>query len=293
LARPWLRAKAALLAGRGTVFGPPLPCYVAHRGASAFAAENTYRALQLGFQGARIVECDVQMTSDGQIVICHDETLRRTGRYNPVLAKMARTDFERILDTPISGLRFEDVAQVDVTSWREPGQPAQAAPLLSQLLRGLQGDDRGFFVEVKGGDHAIVGPLADLLTTGAGRNAQVMVIGFDLAVMANVKRACPGVPAMLLCQTYPEPQRFGVTTANELAEAIQHTLTAGLDFIGLQDNSALGPELVGAIHDAGLGCYVWNAAADDCEANAHTLASYGVDYIATNYSGHRTPLAPR
>lgn len=51
----------------------------AHRGASAYAPENTLEAFQLAVtQQADGVELDVQMTKDGKLVVIHDETIDRT-----------------------------------------------------------------------------------------------------------------------------------------------------------------------------------------------------------------------
>lgn len=51
----------------------------AHRGANAHAPENTLPAFELAVaQGADGVEFDVQLTSDGALVVIHDETLDRT-----------------------------------------------------------------------------------------------------------------------------------------------------------------------------------------------------------------------
>jgi len=51
----------------------------AHRGASAYAPENTLEAFKLAAEmGADGVELDVQMTKDGQIVVIHDEKIDRT-----------------------------------------------------------------------------------------------------------------------------------------------------------------------------------------------------------------------
>ena len=50
----------------------------AHRGASAYAPENTVEAFALAMeQGADGIELDVQMTKDGQVVVIHDETIAR------------------------------------------------------------------------------------------------------------------------------------------------------------------------------------------------------------------------
>lgn len=50
----------------------------AHRGASAYAPENTLEAFQMAMeQGADGIELDVQMTKDGELVVIHDETIDR------------------------------------------------------------------------------------------------------------------------------------------------------------------------------------------------------------------------
>lgn len=55
------------------------PLVIGHRGASAYAPENTLsafeRAVALGADG---VELDAKLTADGQIVVIHDQTLERT-----------------------------------------------------------------------------------------------------------------------------------------------------------------------------------------------------------------------
>ncbi len=51
---------------------------VAHRGASAYAPENTLEAFALAAEmGAWGVELDAHLTKDGQIVVAHDENLER------------------------------------------------------------------------------------------------------------------------------------------------------------------------------------------------------------------------
>ena len=50
----------------------------AHRGASAYAPENTMLSFYLGvYMQANGIETDVQMTKDGVLVLFHDDTLRR------------------------------------------------------------------------------------------------------------------------------------------------------------------------------------------------------------------------
>ena len=50
----------------------------AHRGASAYAPENTMEAFRLAQQmGADGIELDVHLTRDGKILVTHDENARR------------------------------------------------------------------------------------------------------------------------------------------------------------------------------------------------------------------------
>lgn len=55
------------------------PYFIAHRGASAFAPENTLSAFRLAVEhGADAVELDAKLSSDGRVVVIHDQTLNRT-----------------------------------------------------------------------------------------------------------------------------------------------------------------------------------------------------------------------
>jgi glycerophosphoryl diester phosphodiesterase len=55
-----------------------MPLVIAHRGASAYAPENTLAACELAVQmGADMIELDVQRTSDGELVVFHDDTTER------------------------------------------------------------------------------------------------------------------------------------------------------------------------------------------------------------------------
>lgn len=52
---------------------------LAHRGASAYAPENTMAAFEMALEmGADAIELDVQMSRDGYLVVVHDPVLERT-----------------------------------------------------------------------------------------------------------------------------------------------------------------------------------------------------------------------
>ncbi len=52
---------------------------IAHRGASAYAPENTITAFdKAAILGARMIEFDVMLSQDGEPFVIHDENLKRT-----------------------------------------------------------------------------------------------------------------------------------------------------------------------------------------------------------------------
>ena len=52
---------------------------ISHRGYSAKYPENTMIAFQKAVEcGTHGIELDVQLSKDGEVVICHDETIDRT-----------------------------------------------------------------------------------------------------------------------------------------------------------------------------------------------------------------------
>jgi len=64
------------------------PLVIAHRGASRFAPENTLAAFELAArQGAHAIELDAKLSSDGVVVVHHDQTLERTTNGSGALAE--------------------------------------------------------------------------------------------------------------------------------------------------------------------------------------------------------------
>ncbi|MBO1910639.1 hypothetical protein J4G37_38350, partial [Microvirga sp. 3-52] len=52
---------------------------IAHRGASAYAPENTPASFQLAEEmNANYIELDIHLTKDGEIVVMHDEDVAKT-----------------------------------------------------------------------------------------------------------------------------------------------------------------------------------------------------------------------
>ncbi|MDH3919787.1 MAG: glycerophosphodiester phosphodiesterase family protein, partial [Rhodospirillales bacterium] len=71
-----------------------LPRVMGHRGAAAWAPENTLASIQKAADlGATWVEFDVMLTGDGRPVLFHDDNLKRLTGLD---ALMARTPYSRV-----------------------------------------------------------------------------------------------------------------------------------------------------------------------------------------------------
>lgn len=70
---------------------------VGHRGAAAHAPENTVASFDEAIRlGARAVEFDVRLTSDGVPIVLHDDTVDRTTNGRGPVAELSRFDLLRL-----------------------------------------------------------------------------------------------------------------------------------------------------------------------------------------------------
>jgi glycerophosphoryl diester phosphodiesterase len=108
----------------------------AHRGASGSAPENTMgafrKALWLGSHG---IECDVQMTKDGKLVICHDELLDRTTNGKGF----------------IKDKTFKQIMALDAGRWFGAEYAGERVPLLEELLEFIKQSGMYLNIELKTG----------------------------------------------------------------------------------------------------------------------------------------------
>lgn len=108
----------------------------AHRGASGSAPENTMsafnKAVALGADG---IECDVQLTKDARLVICHDETIDRT------------SDGKGF----IKDKTYEELSSLDAGSWFGAEYAGEKVPLLEELLDLVKKSGLYLNIELKNG----------------------------------------------------------------------------------------------------------------------------------------------
>jgi glycerophosphoryl diester phosphodiesterase len=94
------------------------PLVFAHRGASAYAPENTLAAFELAIQqGAPAIELDAKLSADGYVVVIHDQTVDRTtkntGRVAELsLAELRQMDAGSHFDVSFQGEKIPTLADV-------------------------------------------------------------------------------------------------------------------------------------------------------------------------------------
>ena len=83
------------------------PIIIAHRGASAYAPENTISAFEKAIEmGAQIIETDVHQTKDSVVVIMHDLTVDRTTNGKGLIKDLMSYEYDKLIidvfPTPVS-----------------------------------------------------------------------------------------------------------------------------------------------------------------------------------------------
>ena len=135
---------------------------IAHRGGRGFGTDNTLEAMESAARaGVRMIETDVRLTSDGEIIICHDATV-----WGHVVKR-----------TPYAELKIHSPAR----------------PRLSEVLERLAGWVR-FNIEIK---DAPARDVADLLEI-YGIALDTVVTSFDKDILAAYKECCPSALTGLL-----------------------------------------------------------------------------------------------
>jgi glycerophosphoryl diester phosphodiesterase len=128
------------------------PWLVAHRGASAYAPENTVPAFRLAAdQGATFVEFDLQLTKDRQIVCLHDNSLERTTDVEEIFPDRFRRAGE---GTPaarrwmLEDFTLAEIKRLDAGVWFDPKFHGTRIPTFGETIDALRGRS-GLFIEIK------------------------------------------------------------------------------------------------------------------------------------------------
>lgn len=131
---------------------PPRPWLIAHRGASAYAPENTVPAFELAaVQGATFVEFDLRLTKDGQVVCLHDESLERTtnvGQIFPDRFRMVGEEPKAVKRWLLEDFTLDEIRRLDAGSWFAPEFAGTRIPTFAETIDSLEGR-AGLFIELK------------------------------------------------------------------------------------------------------------------------------------------------
>ncbi|HYJ46685.1 MAG TPA: glycerophosphodiester phosphodiesterase family protein [Pyrinomonadaceae bacterium] len=164
------------------------PLIIGHRGAAALAPENTVvsfeRALRDGADG---IEFDVRLARDGQPVVIHDATLRRT-----VLRKGRVADFSATeLSAMCAGAWFNGRRP----SLARPEYLEANIPTLGEIFETFGARNTLLYVEMKCGsrDRAPLALAVARLIQAFKVKDRAVVESFDLPSIAELKRIDSGI----------------------------------------------------------------------------------------------------
>lgn len=221
-----------------------------HRGAGGQAPENTLPAFELAArQGAHGIELDVRRCADGQLVVCHDETVDRTSDGTGRIAELTWNQLRRF--------DFGGGAQV---------------PALAEVLDLAAGTGMRVNVELKNtaqpspGMEAEVEAIVQASRLAADATERVVYSSFDHRSLVRLVQLGTRVPVGVL---YVEPLIRPWVYAAGFGAGALHPMAV----------TVLADEVAQA-HAAGLRVHAWTV---DDPVQARALAAAGVDAVITNH----------
>jgi glycerophosphoryl diester phosphodiesterase len=147
----WVAGTAAVGTGGQNQAHGEKPWNIGHRGASAYAPENTLPAFRLAAeQGATFVEFDLQLTKDRQIVCLHDNSLERTTDVEEVFPDRFRLagDAGATRHWMLEDFTLAEIKRLDAGAWFDPKFRGTPIPTFGETIDALRGRS-GLFIELK------------------------------------------------------------------------------------------------------------------------------------------------
>lgn len=267
-------AVAARSAPAQTAHAAPLqaeratPRVVAHRGASAYAPENTLAAvdkaddLDIGW-----VENDVQRTRDGALVVMHDETLERT------------TDVEEVFPDrapwKVGDFTAQEIAQLDAGGWFAPEFAGERVPTLAEFLQRMSRNDQKLLLELKkperysGIERDVVEELRAAGWLNADKREGLVVQSFNADSVQTVHELVPSVTTGFI----------GTPEVTELSTYAQFTDQINPRYTEVTEEYVNAVQALRGAHGTALEVHTWTV---DDASEAEKLAALGVDGIISN-----------
>ena len=243
---------------------------IGHRGAAAECPENTLasfaRAIELG---ADMIECDLQLTGDGNVVIFHDWTLERTTNGSGIVRELS----------------LDAIRHLDAGSWRDARFAGERVPTLDETLdRVLSSAQLNLELKCRG-PRTDARALAEAAVAAVARHAafdRIVFSSFDGACLEELRATSAEARIGVLWNDASFPQAF--ERADRVSAMALHPRAA-----------TATPAVVAEAHARGLRVYVWTVNPLD---EILRLVGEGVDGVISDHPGRlaeardllRTPI---
>jgi glycerophosphoryl diester phosphodiesterase len=164
-----------------------LPKVAGHRGAAAYAPENTLESLREAWRrGAGWVEFDVKLTADGVPIVFHDDKLDRT------------TDGQG----PVAAAGLARIRSLDAGAWFSPAFAGARVPSFREVLELVRDLGLGANIELKpcpGRETETAERAVELIAEHwPARRPPPLLSSFKPASLAAAKAKAPHLPRGLL-----------------------------------------------------------------------------------------------
>jgi len=278
-----LLALAPLALAMSIPTGVAAQTVIAHRGASAYLPEHTMIAWERAIAlGADYIEQDLQMTSDGVLVVLHDATLERTARGPEVdcTGRVNQKTLAQLKRCEVSSWKVEQLrARGDVeAAERLAALPLQRIPTLDEVLLrfGTDGSVR-YYIETKQPEEAPgmeLALLALLQEHGLGPESPddrtVLIQSFSPASLQMMHELDPRLSLVQL-----------IGGGDALAAGVESAMARIADYaVGVGPSSRLvTAEFVAAAHSQGLVIHPYTV---NEPARMRALLDLGVDGMFTD-----------
>lgn len=224
---------------------------IAHRGASHDYPENTLLAFRRAIEmGVDFLELDVQMTSDGEIIVMHDEELDRTTNGKGF-----------VHEHTLAHVRALDAGR------------GEKVPLLSEVFDLARRHNVRLCIEIKGVDEAASVEMAEPVVAAIRRADFVpmsIVTSFFTEPMRRAKTLEPRLPVFF----DPSPQNGSLTPR----DVCEQTLSAYGNIISYKFKLVTA-ELMNTASLYGLTVWPW---APDTPEEINAMLDLNVPGIVTN-----------
>lgn len=177
--------------GHAHVFdASPRPLNIAHRGFSGIFPENTLPAFEQALAaGADVIELDVQLSCDGEIVVCHDADLKRFSGKREFIRDLSRAQLR----------------DYDVGAWKGPEYAGCQIPTLAEVFACV-GKQALINIEIKHEASSFVNWKTEKavleLILAHQMEDQVVISAFNPMIVNRIRKLAPQIStAYLLTQS--------------------------------------------------------------------------------------------